>query len=58
MFRWIVKYVSTWIVCVPVIALEQLNYERSSEILAAVAVTGQTCQLLGVCDAIIAGIAK
>ena len=40
------------------IALEQLNYERSSEILAAVAVTGQTCQLLGVCDAIIAGIAK
>ena len=40
------------------IALEQLNYERSSEILAAVAVTGQTCQLLGVCDAIITGIAK
>ena len=40
------------------IALEQLNYERSSEILAAVAVTGQTCQLLGVCDAIITGTAK
>ena len=40
------------------IALEQLNYERSSEILAAVAVTGQTCELLDICDAIIAGIAK
>ena len=40
------------------IALEQLNYERRSEILAAVAVTGQTCQLLGVCDAIITGTAK
>ena len=40
------------------IALEQLNYERSSEILAAVAVTGQTCELLSICDAIIAGIAK
>ncbi len=40
------------------IALEQLNYERSSEILAAVAVTGQTCELLDICDAIIARIAK
>ena len=40
------------------IALEQLNYERSSEILAAVAVTGQTCQLLDICDTIISGIAK
>ena len=40
------------------IALEQLNYERSSEALAAVAVTGQTCELLDICDAIIAGVAK
>jgi outer membrane protein TolC len=38
------------------IALEQLNYEHLSQILSAVAVTGQTCQLINLCQAISLGI--
>ena len=38
------------------IALEQLDYEYLSQILSAVAVTGQTCQLINLCQSISLGI--
>jgi hypothetical protein len=38
------------------IALAQLDYEYLSQILSAVAVTGQTCELINLCQAIFLGI--
>jgi hypothetical protein len=40
------------------VALEQLDYEHLSQILSAVAVTGQTCQLINLCQSITLGISQ
>ena len=40
------------------IAIERLNFDRKTKTLSALGVTGQTCELVRLCDAIVTGKSK
>ena len=40
------------------IAIERLNFDRKTKTLSALSVTGQTCELVRLCDAIGTGVSK
>ena len=40
------------------IAIERLNFDRKTKTLSALSVTGQTCELVRLCNAVVTGISK